>query len=641
MIEVRGVSKAFGSQVLFDGADVRLGARDRVALVGPNGSGKTTLLEMIVGAQTPDAGSVEVLSDATVGYLAQETDSLRGRSVLEEVVSSGQAMQQAGHKLEVLEHELAQTPDGPERDELLATYAHLHERFDALGGWNVETEAKRILSGLGFRQRDVDRQTDAMSGGWLMRVALAKLLLSQPDVLLLDEPTNHLDLHSVVWFEGFLRGYDGAVLLVSHDRDFLNGVATRVVELDDADLVSYTGDFEAFVRQREERVAQQEKAAKVQAKRVAQIERFIERFRYKSSKAAQVQSRVKMLDRMERVDTPKERKRAMKVGFPDPPRSGRVVITLDGVDFAYPDTPVYEGLDLEIERGPKVALVGPNGAGKTTMLKLLAGALEPQAGERRLGHNVSVGYFAQHQIEALDTSNRVIEELRRSLPPDAGVKERDLLGRFLFSGDDIDKPVSVLSGGERSRLAMAKLLCEPHNLLCLDEPTNHLDMTSRDVLEDALLAYNGCIVLITHDRHLIRSVANRIVEVTDGRVRAFAGDYEFYRWRIEQETAPDQPPPESPLERASPKERRRIAADQRAKLKEHRDRVAAAERELESAQARIEELEQQLADPDFYTRDDAADAVREHKTLTKLVSKLERDWERAATALEDAEGARA
>jgi len=254
---------------------------------------------------------------------------------------------------------------------------------------------------------------------------------------------------------------------------------------------------------------------------------------------------------------------------------------------------------------------------------------------------VSVGYFAQHQIEALDTSNRVIEELRRSLPPDAGVKERDLLGRFLFSGDDIDKPVSVLSGGERSRLAMAKLLCEPHNLLCLDEPTNHLDMTSRDVLEDALLAYNGCIVLITHDRHLIRSVANRIVEVTDGRVRAFAGDYEFYRWRIEQETAPDQPPPESPLERVSPKERRRIAADQRAKLKEHRDRVAAAERELESAQARIAELEQQLADPDFYTRDDAADAVREHKTLTKLVSKLERDWERAATALEDAEGARA
>ncbi len=426
MITVSNLTKGFGTRDLFNGADLFIAARDRVAIVGPNGTGKTTLLEMIAGDQAPDVGDVRVMHGAVVGYLEQETDALRGRSVIDEVLTAGAEATKAAHRLELLSEEIAETEPGPDRDALVNEYGKLQHRFESIGGYSIEAEAKRILSGLGFEEKDHERQTDALSGGWLMRVALAKLLLSGPDVLMLDEPTNHLDVNSVEWLEGFLDSYDGCVLLISHDRDFIEGIATRVVEIDAGKLVSYTGGYSDFVEQRALRMEQAAAEAKGRDRKVAETQAFIDRFRYKASKAKQVQSRVKMLERMtDGPQAPSRARKAMGLRFPTPPRSGRDVVVMDDVSFSYGDNPVYEHLGLVIERGQKVALVGPNGAGKSTLLKLAAGVLQPTAGERRLGHNVHLSYFAQHQIEALDPSNRVLEELAKAIPRTVDLRPRD------------------------------------------------------------------------------------------------------------------------------------------------------------------------------------------------------------------------
>ena len=638
IINVSGLWKSHGARDLFTGADLQVRARDRVALVGPNGSGKTTLVEILMGLQGADSGDVSIASDVVLGYLPQETDDLRGRTLLEEVLSVGAQVTDAGHRMKLLEHEMAEAPPGDERDRLVREYGAMQDRFATLGGYSLEAEAKKILGGLAFTEADHTRRTETFSGGWLMRIALAKLLLSKPDLLMLDEPTNHLDVESVEWLERFLSSYEGALLLISHDRDFMNAIANKVVEIDGGKLVSYTGDYESFVHQRAEVMLQREAAAKHQARERAATEVFINRFRYKASKARQVQSRIKALERIEKVEPVSRRKRNMNLRFPTPPPASRIVVELDDVVFGYDDKPVYEHLDLVVEKHHKIALVGPNGAGKSTLLKLLAGVLEPVSGERRVGPKTKLGYFAQHQIEALDPSKRVIEELQSSIPRGVDVRPRDLLGRFLFSGDDVDKPISVLSGGERTRVALAKMLVSPLNLLCLDEPTNHLDIASRDVLEDALEDYEGALVLITHDRHLIRSVADRIVEVVDGRVTEYDGDYDYYLGKRQREIQDAPVSTTAATSGSAAKERRRRNAQARQRTQELRKEILAIERKLERAATEMRRIGEVLADPDVYSTDaDIGELSRQYESWQRRVAALESAWEEAGEKLEGIE----
>ncbi len=632
MIQVDRIAKGYGGQELFRDLSWRIGDTERIGLVGPNGAGKTTLCRILAGAEEPDEGQVVRSRDATVGYLPQEVTAAESGSLLAHALSGFEELWRLEREMERVADVMAGAPD----DALTERYGELQHRFEALGGYRLETEARAVLSGLGFAPSDATRQLEEFSGGWRMRGALARLLLLRPSLLLLDEPTNHLDLESLAWLEDFLSTYDGTVVVVSHDRYFLNRMVTSIAELGPAGLTVYEGDYDAYLTEREARRALREAQAKNQARRVAEIERFIERFRYKATKARQVQSRVKMLARIERIDVERE-SRHIHFGFPAPPRTGRRVAALRGVHKAYGDNRVYAGIDFDVERGERVALVGPNGAGKSTLLRILAGVLAFDAGERVLGTNVAVHYYAQHQLDALDPRRTALEELE-AVAPDAGqTRLRTILGAFLFSGDSVDKPVAVLSGGEKARIALARMLVRPAALLALDEPTNHLDLASREILESALVEFPGTIVFISHDRYFINAIATRIVEVQHGVLTSYLGGYDEYLDAKARAAAASAVP--SPVrERSSAPPRRRDGEPRRstsaAEMKKLKARIDDVERRIHGLEERLRQIGEALADPDLYRDGDRArEDTTERASTEAEVAWLMREWETLSNEL--------
>jgi len=638
LVQLDGVSKAYGGQVLFRDVAWRIEPGERIGLVGPNGAGKTTLCRILAGLEEPDAGTVSRPRGSTVGYLPQEVGATAAGSVLAEALGGFEDVWRLEREMEEVAAALEATPT----DALTARYGELQHRFDALGGYRLETEARAILTGLGFGATDLHRPLSEFSGGWRMRAALARLLLVRPALLLLDEPTNHLDLESLGWLESFLSSYDGAVVVVSHDRYFLNRMVSSIADLGPGGLTVYPGDYDGFLVEREARRELLEAQARNQAKRVAEIERFIERFRYKATKARQVQSRIKMLERLERVEVD-DGARRIRFAFPQPPRTGRRVATLRRVRKAYGDNVVYAGIDLDVERGERVALVGVNGAGKSTLLRILAGVLPFDAGERTLGTHVEAHYYAQHQFDALDPGRTVLEELEAAAPDVAVTRLRTLLGAFLFTGDAVEKKVAVLSGGEKARLALAKMLVRPAALLCLDEPTNHLDLASREVLEEALASFPGTIVFISHDRYFINRIATKVIEVAGGALVPYPGDYDDYL-AAKMRAAPAPAAVAGTAGRREPGpapaavERRRERGTGKPRVspavRELRRRLEEVERQIQALEARLRELGEALGDPALYADGERARAVtHERKRAEEQVAWLMHEWESLSAEL--------
>ncbi|MHC1766612.1 MAG: ABC-F family ATP-binding cassette domain-containing protein [Verrucomicrobiia bacterium] len=632
MLSISGVAKSFAGRTLFEDVSLQVNRGDRIGLVGPNGAGKSTLLSLILQRESPDAGSITLQRGTSLGYLPQETVPPVDETVLQ-LATAGASATSA--------HDGAIQP-GVGSGAVMAGIDH------DLDGFEHEPRAKKVLRGLGFRETDYDRPCTQLSGGWIMRAHLARLLVREPDLLMLDEPTNHLDLEALLWLQGFLKNYPGAVLIISHDRAFLNELAGAIVEIRQGRLWRYRGNYDEYLEQRAAQEEQWTAAYRNQQREIAQLMRFVERFRAKNTKASQAQSKLKQIERMEKIEAPVAEEAEIDFRFPQPVRSGLRVIALKDVDQSYGDVAVYRRLHFHAERGQRTVLVGPNGAGKSTLLKLLAGVVEFQAGERVLGHNVRLGYFAQHRVENLHVERTVLDE---ALDTPQQVTEqfvRTVLGCFLFRGDDVFKRVGVLSGGEKTRLALVKLLLDPPNLLLMDEPTTHLDMASIEALIGALEQFQGTLIFISHDVYFIRAIANHVVHVNAGHLRHYPGGYQYYldktealRALAEQSAASDsarsqKPAADRPVDRL--REQKRLEAQQRQvryrQRKAQETEVKRLEREIEALEKRQSELTAALEDSATYeTPGRAAEITRELPQVVERLKVLTPEWEAAASKL--------
>ena len=527
MITLANVTKQYGRQVLLVDAGFQLNPGEKVGLVGPNGSGKTTIFRMIVGEEAPDGGEVSVPKRTTIGYFRQDIETMGGRPVLDEAIAGSGRLGDLHHALIDLEKAM-HTPEAEHLEAVLERYGAVQQEYQERGGYELEARAREVLHGLGFADDVIDQDAGALSGGWKMRVAMARVLLGDPEVLLMDEPTNHLDIESILWLEAFLERTRAAVLMTCHDKDFMNRVVDRIVDIDAGEIVSYSGDYDFYVRERSLRETQREAAYQRQQAKLAKEQRFIERFAAHAAKAAQVQSRVKKLDKIETIELPRRRK-TVRFDFRSPKRSGDDVAILSGVSKAYGDRAIYDGLDLTIRRGERWCVMGRNGAGKTTLLKMIAGAVGPDNGDIRIGASVVLGYFAQQALDLLDRTLTIFEQMQADFPLETQGTLRALLGAFQFSGDDVDKRIEALSGGERSRLVIARMLLDPPNFLVLDEPTNHLDLETKEMLVEALRTFEGTLLFVSHDRTFLRGLSNRVLELHrddgDRRPRAYLGGY--------------------------------------------------------------------------------------------------------------------
>jgi ATP-binding cassette subfamily F protein 3 len=665
MLRAENITKSYVDRVLFANISFDIGDRDRIALIGPNGSGKTTLFDIINGNTLPDSGKIIKSKDSTIGYLRQDINPGSKNPLLEEVESASTEITAIAEKMAVV-HKGLEDSDTTNHDRLLNQLGDLQHSYELAGGYDVHHEAQAILSGLGFKQTDYARPLSEFSGGWLMRAELAKLLLIKPDLLLLDEPTNHLDLEAQIWFEKYLASYRGAVMLTSHDRAFLNRVVNKVLSIEPGEVVLHHGNYDSYVIAKQKKMEQLEASAKRQERQIEKETKFINRFRSQATKASVVQSRIKKLEKIQVITIPRTTKK-IHFTFPEPPHSGREVITLKHIKKAYGEKIIYSDLNLTLERGDRVTLVGPNGAGKTTLLKILAGVLPFEAGERVLGTGVVVAYYAQYVLDLLKPENTVLEELARSAPNQLEQNLRRILGGFLFSGDDVRKTVAVLSGGEKARVALAKILMQPSNFLLMDEPTNHLDIASREILADALEAYKGTICLITHDRTLIQQTANKIIEIQAGVPEIFSGDYAGYLYRKEHGAPPPvekeerkQEAPQTVQEeeefddgrgwvavRQAPKKKQKPPADPKIALlkrmqqasKDVAEKLADNEVRLAEFESQLSEIETAFAKPEFYKDSEAVQATMEkHHQLKADIVHLTEEWEKLTLEAERING---
>lgn len=643
MLQIENLSLYFGERPLFDGISATINPGERIGLVGPNGAGKSTLLKMIAGEVQPDSGSVAMSNRETTGYLPQDgVNPQPGTTVYSEVERVFEKILNLREESKELQRKMERlNPGSDEHDQVLKRFGLVQHQLEDSGDYTLKSEIERVLSGLGFRESDFNRPTREFSGGWLMRIALARLLLTEPDYLLLDEPTNHLDIESLQWIEQFLTQYQGAVIVVSHDRSFLNTVTSRILALHKGSMLDYAGNYTYYEKRFAEELEMLKKRAENQQKELQQTQAFIERFRYKATKAKQVQSRIKQIEKMDKIVYQQDQAGEISFRFPPPARSGQRVMTLSGIVKKYDQNIIFDGIDYEIERGDKLAVVGPNGAGKSTLIRILAGIEPFQAGIRDVGYNVTSGYFAQHQAEELSPQNSVLEELRLAGSNESETRLRTLLGCFLFIGDDAFKKVQVLSGGEKSRLALAKMLLSPGNFLIFDEPTNHLDMQSKEILQQALQQFEGTLMIVSHDRDFLDPIVNKTVEVQPGIIKTWLGNVTWYiEKRREEQLQLESVQSQEPTDRGpSRKEQRRLEAERRnelsKKLKPLKKRLTETEASIEKHELRKGEIENLMAESSFYEDSERVKEVSlEYESIKQELAGLLNKWEELAGRIE-------